>query len=121
MTLLSRITTPFTGPRRAHGDPLVWCAAITLAFLAVVLNRLGTPSKIVFDEVHYLPAARRLIALTSRLNPEHPLLGKEFIALGMLLFGDGPWGWRLPNALLGTLGLYAAMRAMWWASRDAAR
>lgn len=120
MSVLSRIpellTAPFTGPRRAHGDPLVWCAAITLAFLALVLHRLGTPSKIMFDEVHYLPAARRLIALTSRLNPEHPLLGKEGIALGMLIFGDNPFGWRLPNALLGTLGLFAAMRAMWWAS-----
>lgn len=116
MSLLSRITAPLTAPRRADGDPLVWCAMITLAFLVLVLHRLGTPSKIMFDEVHYLPAARRLIELTSRLNPEHPLLGKEFIALGMLLFGDNPFGWRLPNALLGTLGLFAAMRAMWWAS-----
>ncbi len=116
MSLLSRITAPFTGPRRTTGDPLVWCVAITLAFLVLVLHRLGTPSKIMFDEVHYLPAARRLIDLTSRLNPEHPLLGKEFIALGMLTAGDNPFGWRLPNALLGTLGLFAAMRAMWWAS-----
>ncbi len=116
MSVLSRITTPLTAPRRTDGDPLVWCWAITLAFLVVVLHRLGTPSKIMFDEVHYLPAARRLIELSSRLNPEHPLLGKEFIALGMLMFGDNPFGWRLPNALLGTLGLFAAMRAMWWAS-----
>lgn len=116
MTLFSRIIAPFTGPRRADGDPLVWCAAITLVFLILVLHRLGIPSKIMFDEVHYLPAARRLIALSSRLNPEHPLLGKEFIALGMLVAGDEPFGWRLPNALLGTLGLFAAMRAMWWAS-----
>jgi len=116
MTVLSRIIAPLTAPRRADGDPLVWCVAITLGFLVLVLHRLGTPSKIMFDEVHYLPAARRLIALSSRLNPEHPLLGKEFIALGMMLFGDGPFGWRLPNALLGTLGLYAAMRTMWWAS-----
>lgn len=116
MTLLSRIISPLTAPRRADGDPLVWCWVITLAFLVVVLHRLGTPSKIMFDEVHYLPAARRLIELSSRLNPEHPLLGKEFIALGMLVAGDGPFGWRLPNALLGTLGLFAAMRALWWAS-----
>ncbi len=116
MTLLSRIISPLTAPRRATSDPLVWCWAITLGFMVLVLHRLGIPSRIMFDEVHYLPAARRLIALTSRLNPEHPLLGKEFIALGMLVAGDGPFGWRLPNALLGTLGLFAAMRALWWAS-----
>ncbi|MEI6641709.1 MAG: phospholipid carrier-dependent glycosyltransferase [Novosphingobium sp.] len=116
MTVLSRIIAPFTGPRDRSGDPRAWVIAITLGFLVLVLHRLGTPTRTMFDEVHYLPAARRLIALTSRLNPEHPLLGKEFIALGMMLVGDGPFGWRLPNALLGTLGLFAAMRAMWWAS-----
>lgn len=99
-----------------HRDPRLWCLAITLGFLALVLHRLGTPSKTMFDEIHYLPAARRLIALTSRLNPEHPLLAKELIALSMRLVGDTPFGWRLPNALLGALGLYAAMRALWWAS-----
>ena len=116
MRLISHLTAPFTAPRNRSGDPHGWIALITLGFLILVLHRLGTPSKIMFDEVHYLPAARRLIELTSRLNPEHPLLGKEFIALGMLTAGDNPFGWRLPNALLGTLGLYAAMRAMWWAS-----
>ncbi len=116
MRLISHLTAPFTAPRNRSGDPHAWIALITLGFLILVLHRLGTPSKIMFDEVHYLPAARRLIELTSRLNPEHPLLGKEFIALGMLTAGDNPFGWRLPNALLGTLGLYAAMRAMWWAS-----
>lgn len=116
MTLFSRTSQPFNALRGSHRDPQVWVIAITLGFLALVLHRLDIPSKTMFDEIHYLPAARRLIALTSRLNPEHPLLAKEFIALSMQLVGDTPLGWRLPNALLGTLGLYAAMRAMWWAS-----
>jgi dolichyl-phosphate-mannose--protein O-mannosyl transferase len=97
-------------------DPLVWCIGIAFVFWVVVLHRLGIPSKPMFDEIHYLPAARRLIELTSRLNPEHPLLGKEAIALGMLTFGDTPFGWRIPSAVMGTLGLFAATRAMWWAS-----
>lgn len=33
----------------------------------------------------------------------HPELGVEAIAGGIRIFGDGPWGWRLPSALAGTL------------------
>jgi dolichyl-phosphate-mannose--protein O-mannosyl transferase len=120
MTLLSRIlaaiNAAFTAPVNDRRDPQVWVIAITLGFLALVLQRLAIPSKTMFDEIHYLPAARRLIDLTRRLNPEHPLLAKEFLALSMRYVGDTPFGWRLPSALLGTIGLYAAMRAMWWAS-----
>src|SRR5690606_27829834 len=57
-----------------------------------------------------------ILALSHPVNPEHPPLGKELIALGMALIGDRPLGWRLPSALFGTLGLFAAMRAMWFAS-----
>jgi dolichyl-phosphate-mannose--protein O-mannosyl transferase len=116
---ISRFLDPVWAQARKQ-DPLPLTLAITAAFFLVVLNRLAIPSKPMFDEIHYLPAARRLIELSSRLNPEHPLLGKEFIALGMRIWGDGAFGWRMPNALLGTVGLFAGMRAVWWASRSAA-
>lgn len=104
---------PIRDPSR---DPWVWCAALALAFLALCLVRLGVPSKPYFDEIHYLPAARELAALGEWRNREHPLLGKELIALGIALFGDNPWGWRLPSALAGAGALFAAMRALWFAS-----
>jgi dolichyl-phosphate-mannose--protein O-mannosyl transferase len=97
-------------------DPLAWHVLIALAFLGLVFMRLGIPSKPFFDEVHYLPAARALIALSHPVNIEHPLLGKELIALGIMLFGDNPFGWRIMPALFGTLALFAGMRALWFAS-----
>ena len=97
-------------------DPLGWTTAITLAFLALVSVRLTIPSTPFFDETHYLPAARALLALSHPLNAEHPPLGKELIALGIALFGDRPLGWRIMPALFGALGLFAAMRALWFAS-----
>ena len=97
-------------------DPIGWTSAITLVFLALCLVRLTVPTKPFFDEVHYLPAARALLGLTHLANPEHPPLGKELIALGIALFGDGPIGWRIFSALFGVLGLFAAMRALWFAS-----
>ncbi len=97
-------------------DPLLGTLVIVAVFFLLGLCRLAIPSKTMFDEIHYIPAARRLIELSRRLNPEHPLLGKEMIAIGMRLFGDHPFGWRFPNLVLGSVGLFAGARAMWWAS-----
>lgn len=113
--------TAFTLARIDHSrhdqrDPARWCAIIAAAFFLLVMHRLGIPSRPMFDEIHYLPAARRLIDLSSRLNPEHPLVGKQLIAWSMQVFGDNPMGWRVPSALLGSIGLWAMMRAIWWAS-----
>lgn len=96
-------------------DPLIWCAIIALAFLALCWHRLGIPSKIYFDEVHYVKAARALLEL-KRANPEHPMVGKEIIAASIRLLGDTPLHWRIPSALFGALGLFAFGRLMWWAS-----
>ncbi len=104
-----------TSPLAAEQDPLGWCIGITLAFAALVWWRLGIPSKIYFDEVHYVTAARKLLQLIPA-NVEHPLVGKEMIAGAIALLGDSPMVWRIPSALLGTIGFYAFARAMWFAS-----
>ncbi len=96
-------------------DPLGWCVLIALGFLALVWHRLGIPSQIYFDEVHYVPAARKLLAM-ERANTEHPLLGKEMIAAAIAVIGDKPLSWRMPPALFGAFGLFAFGRLVWWAS-----
>lgn len=97
-------------------DPIRWTILVTAIFFLLCLVRLTIPSSPLFDEVHYLPAARTVLDLSRPFNPEHPPLGKEIIALGMALFGDKPLGWRMMPVLFGTLGLFAAMRATWFAS-----
>jgi len=87
-------------------------AAILLALFAQALFAfgLGTPSTVMFDEIHYVPAARALLGLSHPINTEHPLLGKTLIALGIALFGDNAIGWRALSTLAGTatvLGVYA--------------
>ena len=49
-------------------DPLAWNLAIALAFLTLAAIRLTIPSKPFFDEVHYLPASRTLMALSHPTN-----------------------------------------------------
>ncbi|MEO6093082.1 MAG: phospholipid carrier-dependent glycosyltransferase [Novosphingobium sp.] len=103
---------PMQRARFHRNDPIVWCALIALGFLALAWHRLGIPSKIYFDEVHYVKAARKLLTLT-RANPEHPMVGKEVIAAAIAVLGDRPLNWRIPSLLFGTAGLFAFGRMLW--------
>jgi dolichyl-phosphate-mannose-protein mannosyltransferase len=106
---------PMTQP--TERDPLLWCALISLLFAMLVGYQLGIPGEMYFDEVHYVPAARALLAL-QLANAEHPLVAKEAIAAAIGIFGDRPLAWRLPSALMGSIGLFAFGRALWWGSQS---
>jgi dolichyl-phosphate-mannose-protein mannosyltransferase len=85
----------------------------TLVFFAAhfaLLVGVTTPEKFYFDEVHYVPAARQMlepVMPTPMLNPMHPPLAKQLIALSIETFGDGPLGWRYASVLFGSLALVA--------------
>jgi dolichyl-phosphate-mannose-protein mannosyltransferase len=86
--------------------------AIVLFFSAhfALLIGVTTPDKFVFDEVHYVPAARQMlepVMPTLMLNPMHPPLAKQLIALSIRGLGDDPLGWRYPAVLFGSLAVVA--------------
>ncbi|MDB5706836.1 MAG: dolichyl-phosphate-mannose--protein mannosyltransferase [Sphingomonas bacterium] len=96
----------------AESPPRPYRAAAIIGLVAQLLFtiRLAVPHKLVFDEVHYVPAARVLLELSGPRNIEHPLLGKELIALGIMLFGDNSFGWRIMSTFAATavvLGIFA--------------
>ncbi len=66
---------------------------------------LDQPAGTVFDEVHYVKAARAYLAGQPDTNWEHPPLGKMCIALGITIFGDNALGWRFFSYLLGCLAV----------------
>jgi dolichyl-phosphate-mannose--protein O-mannosyl transferase len=85
-------------------------AAIFVCAHLLLLIGVATPEKFVFDEVHYVPAARQMLepARTGPvLNPMHPPLAKELIALSIASFGDNSLGWRYPGTLFGALSIVA--------------
>jgi dolichyl-phosphate-mannose-protein mannosyltransferase len=95
-----------------HSTARIAIIAVILFFAAhfALLAGVTTPDKFVFDEVHYVPAARQMLApvLPSPiLNPMHPPLAKQLIALSIRTFGDGPLGWRYPGVLFGSLAIVA--------------
>ncbi|MEG3150721.1 phospholipid carrier-dependent glycosyltransferase [Sphingomonas sp. ZT3P38] len=98
----------------AESQPRPYRAAAIIGLLAQTLFtvRVATPHKLVFDETHYVPATRVLMALSGPVNIEHPLLGKELIALGIIIFGDNSLGWRIMSTFAATavvLGIFAIL------------
>ena len=80
-----------------------------IAHFAMLVG-ITTPEKFYFDEVHYVPAARQMlepVMSQPMLNPMHPPLAKQLIALSIHSLGDGPLGWRYPAVLFGSLALVA--------------
>ena len=80
-----------------------------IAHFAMLVG-VTTPEKFYFDEVHYVPAARQMLEPVMpqpMLNPMHPPLAKQLIALSIHSLGDGPLGWRYPAVLFGSLALVA--------------
>ncbi|MBF5067615.1 dolichyl-phosphate-mannose--protein mannosyltransferase, partial [Salmonella enterica subsp. enterica serovar Istanbul] len=95
-------------------NPIAKVVAIAVAIFVgvhlLLMIGLTTPDKIAFDEVHYVPAAKQLIAKASHeplLNPMHPPLAKEFMAASIRVFGDNPLGWRYPSVVFGALAVVA--------------
>jgi dolichyl-phosphate-mannose-protein mannosyltransferase len=72
---------------------------------------LGTPDKLVFDEVYYVDGAKDYLTNgveTTKGAAEfvvHPPVGKWLIALGIQILGDSPAGWRLSAAIFGTFSI----------------
>jgi dolichyl-phosphate-mannose-protein mannosyltransferase len=59
------------------------------------------PNSYLFDEIYYVADAKSIIAQDSTLRPEHPPLGKLFIAAGVRIFGDNALGWRFFSVVFG--------------------
>lgn len=100
-------------PVRSVQRPFLIALLIGLAAQALFSLHLTRPAGIVFDEIHYVPAARTLLALERPVNVEHPLLGKTLIAAGIALFGDNAVGWRAFSTVAGTATILAVFWMLW--------
>ena len=97
-------------PDRSTARTAVIAVIIFFTAHLALLVGVTTPEKFYFDEVHYVPAARQMlepVLPTPMLNPMHPPLAKQLIALSIRIFGDEPLGWRYPGVLFGSLAVVA--------------
>jgi dolichyl-phosphate-mannose--protein O-mannosyl transferase len=100
--------------KKENCQPALWTRVDTLIItsLAVVgaavrFWRLDAPAQLFFDErLVHSQADRYLHGWSSQQHgvflSSHPPLAKLIVALSIRLFGDSPWSWRGPNALIGT-------------------
>ena len=115
------------GSRRSRGGGgrpsrrlvLLAVVAVLLVSAGLRLYNLGSPPEHMFDEVYYAKDARAIIDGRMEGQPgsswepgdvvswPHPDAGKMAIALGILVAGDGPVGWRLPAVVAGLVLLAA--------------
>lgn len=89
---------------------------IAILSFALRLFHLGLPKGLVFDEVYYVDGARDFLHYgveVTGANPEfvvHPPVGKWCIALGIKLFGNNEFGWRIGVAVAGAMTIYLVGR-----------
>ena len=76
---------------------------LVLVILALHFSTIMQPNEPVFDEQFYVTDARNILQGVGSVRAEHPPLGKLFIALGIFLFGDNPFGWRFFSVLFGPI------------------
>lgn len=92
-----------------------------LLLVSVLLRALWLDQpdgRTIFDESYYVNAARVMLDIPVASgepysgaqpgldpNTEHPPLGKAIIAGSMALFGDNPYGWRIPSIIFGTAAI----------------
>lgn len=123
--------------RDSSRAPIIGLILISLLSLGARAYKLDEPCQspcntandhtLIFDEAYYVNAARVIVGihppsgdhysaspLGSDPNAEHPQGAKLIVAGAIELFGDGPFAWRLPSLLFGSiaiLGMYALVRS----------
>lgn len=92
-------------------------ALILLVSAALRLYQLADPAEYMFDEVYYAKDAKAIVdgrvgtdgplpwEAGDEVSWPHPEMGKFAIALGILVFGDRSFGWRVPAVIAGMVML----------------
>lgn len=91
---------------------------IILFSLGTRLYSLNTPTEMYFDEIYHSFTAKLVLHNDPKAwewwnpHPEgfayewtHPPLSKLGMVVGMLIFGENSFGWRVPQAIMGTLSI----------------
>ena len=110
---------------RVERATTVVLSIMIVAGVVLRVRDIAFPPRFTFDEHHFVPNARRYL-LGEADDNDHPPLGKLLIAVGLLMFGDNPTGWRAASLIFGlqslvvaaalARALFANRRAGWFAA-----
>ncbi len=103
-----------TVTERQARAPWAWLLLIFASFFVLYFQNHGSTKFQFWDESIYINASRAYInSFKPYPNPEHPLLGKQILAIGMRIFGDNPTGWRFFSILAGSLSVTVVSYLVW--------
>jgi dolichyl-phosphate-mannose-protein mannosyltransferase len=103
--------------------------AVVVVLGGALIRHVTVPAALVFDETHYVPAAKALAHLSADLNWEHPPLAKWIMGLGARLLAEEwhlvsePGAFRIVTAafglwaLLGVAGILRDLDFPEWATQ----
>lgn len=93
-------------------------SVVLLFSLVTRIYNLGIPKEMYFDEIYHSFTAKLVLHNDPKAwewwnpHPEgfayewtHPPLSKLGMVVGMVIFGDNSFGWRVPQAVMGTLSI----------------
>ncbi|MBM4363208.1 MAG: glycosyltransferase family 39 protein, partial [Deltaproteobacteria bacterium] len=80
---------------------------LVLGGVVLRLHQLGAAAFFTFDEELFVRPAHGYLYGRPDGN-DHPPLGKLVLAIGMLLFGENPVGWRFSSAVIGLHNVFIA-------------
>jgi len=99
-----------TRPRLLQIKPITLIIGFALSLRLWQLDR---PKGYIFDELYYAKNANSLISNGVELNADgeaefvvHPPFGKWLIGIGIKVFGNNEFGWRISAALIGTASVF---------------
>lgn len=78
---------------------LILSVVLMVASLGIYGWQLDSIPSLIYDEHHYVPAARKILQGVDPQNHEHPPFGKLAIAASMAAWGDNPLGWRVASVI----------------------
>jgi dolichyl-phosphate-mannose--protein O-mannosyl transferase len=93
---------------------------LVLHIFAMSFPNGNNPPQYVFDEAYYVPAGLDLLHLVPS-NLEHPFFGKIWVALGIYLFGNDFFGWRIFYVIIGTatVGVFYELARLFFSKEKA--
>ena len=78
---------------------------VVVVYLLMHFYVLSISHDLIFDEKLWIPEARAILFRVPLYWVEYPHLSELFMAAGIWLFGDNPWGWRMASVLFGAIGV----------------
>lgn len=81
---------------------IIFVVALTIFSFVIRIIHLDFPPHFIFDEIYRVKRAEEVLH-NEVFVTDQPHFGRYLIILGLLFFGDNPIGWRIVQAIVGTL------------------